>query len=231
MRQGNDDAIFRATGLGAGTVKLSKVSWFIPRVQVNDQERLRLMKTIEAKSTVEAGFRVHMCDTVTVPRSTTWSWKMTTRTSPECPRWVIVAFQTNRLSQQDKNAAVFDHCNAEDVWVELNGQAYPALKRNTDFGRQQIALIYNAIGEFLPNYYGIIYGHPNISPVDFRDLYPLHVINISKQPERVKYGVMDMTLKGKFRTAVEANTQAFALIISDRILTFQSDGSKMNVTI
>ena len=40
---------------------------------------------------------------------------------------------------------------------------------------------------------------------------------------------MDMNIRGAFRTAVAANTQIYALVISDRVLNFQSDGSKMNV--
>ena len=75
-----------------------------------------------------------------------------------------------------------------------------------------------------------MYAQPSISPIDFTTLYPLHVIDITKQPERIKYGVMDMNLRATFKEAVPAKTQAYALVISDRILTFQSDGSKMNVT-
>ena len=90
--------------------------------------------------------------------------------------------------------------------------------------------MYNAIPDFLSNYYGV-HSQSSISPIDFISLFPLFVIDVSKQPERIKYGVMDMNLRATFRTAVPASTQAYALVISDRILTFKSDGSKMNVTI
>jgi len=196
----------------------------------NDQERLSLMKTIEAKSEISVGFRAHYCDTITVPTSTTFSWRLTVRTSPESPRWVIVGFQTDKANDQSKNAAIFDHCNAQNVWIELNGNPYPSLQYNSDFGKHQIAPVYNAIPEFLSNYYGV-HSQSSISPIDFISLFPLFVIDVSKQPERIKYGVMDMNLRATFRTAVPASTQAYALVISDRILTFKSDGSKMNVTI
>ena len=151
------------------------------------------------------------------------------RTSPECPRWVIVAFQTNRSDQQDKNSVTFDHCNAQEVWIELNGDAYPSMQYHTDFTKMQMAGIYNAIADFIPNYYGFMNGQPTISQLNFKTLYPLHVINLTKQPEGIKRGVMDMNLRAKFRQNVPANTQAFVLVISDRILTFASDGNKMNV--
>ena len=229
VRQGDNDAIFRAV-TDVGKVKLTKISWVMPRVLPNDQERLSLMKTIEAKSEISVGFRAHYCDTITVPASTTFSWRLTVRTSPESPRWVIVGFQNAKSSDQTKNPATFDHCNAQNVWIELNGNPYPSLQHNSDFGKHQIAAVYNAIPEFLSNYYGV-HSQSSISPMDFMSLFPLFVIDVSKQPERIKYGVMDMNLRATFRAAVTAGTQAYALVISDRILTFKSDGSKMNVTI
>ena len=231
VRQGDDEVIFRKDDAAAGKVVLSNISWHMPRVLPNDQERLQLLRVIETKTPISVGFRVHQCDTISVNESTTFSWRLSVRTSPECPRWVVVGFQTDKAGSQEKNPAIFDNCKAKNVWIELNGNAYPSLSHNTDFDKQQIATIYNAISEFLPEYYGITGKQSDISPIDFKELYPLFVINISKQPERTKYGVMDMNLKANFREAVKANTQAFTLVISDRILNFQSDGSKMNVVL
>ena len=231
VRQGDNDAIFKDGGVDAGKVVLSKISWHMPRVFPNDVEKFKLMKTIEAKTALSVGFRMYQCDTISVNQSTTFSWSLSAKTSPECPRWVYVAFQTDKAAQQDKNPAIFDHCNAEDVWLELNGIPYPSLRNNTDFAKMRFAALYNSIASFLPNYYGITSGQQsNISPVDFASLYPLHIIDLTKQPERIKHGVMNMTLRGLFREAVKAKTQAYIVIASDRILTFQSDGNKMNVT-
>ena len=231
VRQGNNEAIFRDAAIAPGKIVISRISWFMPRVLPNDEERFSLMKMIEAKSKITVGFRMHQCDTITVNKSTTFSWRLSVRTSPECPRWVIVGFQSDKAGDQVKNPATFDHCNAKNVWIELNGNPYPSLQYNTNFEKQQIATVYNAISEFLPNYYGMTNAQTNISPIDYKDLYPLHVIDLSKQPERTKYGVMDMNLKAIFSKEVPDNTQAYSLVISDRILNFQSDGSKMNVTL
>ena len=231
VRQGNDEAIFRANAAAPGKIVISKIAWHMPRVLPADEEKYKLMKTIEAKPALTVGFRMHQCDTISVNQGTTFSWSLSAKTSPECPRWIYVGFQTAKAGDQEKNPALFDNCNAEDVWVELNGIPYPSLRNNTDFPKMKFSALYNAIAEFLPNYYGITTGQQsNISPIDFASLYPLHVIDLTKQPERIKNGVMNMTLRAIFRAAVPANTQAYVVIASDRILTFKSDGSKMNVT-
>ena len=69
----------------------------------------------------------------------------------------------------------------------------------------------------------------NITPSDFKDLFPIMVFDVSKQSERLKSSVVDIQIKATFNAAVAADTEAFAVVISDRLLNFQSDGQKMCV--
>ena len=55
------------------------------------------------------------------------------------------------------------------------------------------------------------------------------MFDVSKQSERLAEGVVDLTVKMEFSENVPADTQAYALVISDRMLQFKSDGSKMSV--
>ena len=57
----------------------------------------------------------------------------------------------------------------------------------------------------------------------------LMVFDVSKQSERMKSSVVDIQIKVIFNAAVAANTQAYAVLISDKLLKFQSDGQKMSV--
>ena len=69
----------------------------------------------------------------------------------------------------------------------------------------------------------------NISPVDYKTLYPLFVFDVTKQSEKLKTSVVDLQIRAFFDAAVPAGTQAYAVVISDKLLTFQSDGNKMSV--
>ena len=71
--------------------------------------------------------------------------------------------------------------------------------------------------------------NPNISPADYKILYPLFLFDVSKQSERLKYSVTDIQIKAYFYNNVDANTEAHAVIISDRLINFKSDGNKMSV--
>ena len=47
--------------------------------------------------------------------------------------------------------------------------------------------------------------------------------------KKLKYSTTDIQIKMHFSANVEANTQAYAVIISDRLNNFQSDGNKFSV--
>ena len=111
VRKADDDAIYRNADAGAGKVNLSKISWFMPHIIPSDSERMQLYKTIESKILVPVSYRARQCDIITVPKSTTFSWRLSVKTNSEKPRYIIVAFQTGRDGSQEANPSIFDHCD------------------------------------------------------------------------------------------------------------------------
>jgi hypothetical protein len=69
----------------------------------------------------------------------------------------------------------------------------------------------------------------NISPVEYCSLYPLFAFDVSKQEEKLKLSSVDIKIEATFDDNVPAGTEAYALIISDKICRFKSDGTKLNV--
>ena len=62
-------------------------------------------------------------------------------------------------------------------------------------------------------------------------MYPLFMFDVSKQSERLKTGIVDVTVNVELTQNVPVNTQAYKVVICDRILKFQGDGSRMNVIV
>ena len=101
----------------------------------------------------------------------------------------------------------------------------------TDFVKEQYVGVYKSFYDFAGRYYGIdnLFAGSKVNPVAYRALYPIHVFDVSKQSERMTEGVVEHTVKMEFSANVPANIQTYALVISDRMLKFKSDGSKMSV--
>ena len=69
----------------------------------------------------------------------------------------------------------------------------------------------------------------NITLSDYKTLYSHFTFDVSKQKENLKSSVADIQIKANFTENDPANTIVFALVISDKMLSFQSDGNKMSV--
>ena len=82
VRKSDDDAIFRLTAAGAGKITLSKVSWYVPHVRPADGPKLQLYEMIEKKVKAPVGF-MRQCESISVPQSKSFSWRLTVKSSPE----------------------------------------------------------------------------------------------------------------------------------------------------
>ncbi|XP_065654943.1 uncharacterized protein LOC136081546 [Hydra vulgaris] len=192
VRKGDSEAIFKNALAAAGKVNLDKISLFMPHVIPSDLERVNLYKSIESKVTLPVTFCARQCDTITVPQSTTFSWRLSVKTSPEKPRYIIVGFQTNKDGNQEVNSSIFDHCDLKNINIML---------------MQLLTITYH------------------FQIINFQELIEMHL----RQPEKLKSSVVDLKIKATFNAAVPADTEAFAVVISDKFLHFQSDGNKLNV--
>ena len=71
-----NDAIFRTEATGAGKVKLTKISWMMPKVQPNYEMKYKLYMNIESKDVLDVGFRMRQCSVIQTPQTTSLSWRL-----------------------------------------------------------------------------------------------------------------------------------------------------------
>ena len=229
-RTNDNDAIFRANALSNCIVNLEKIRWFMPHVIPSDAYRLQLDKIIEKKEKIPVGYRMLQCDSTQVPaNNTTFTWRLGVKSSPDIPRFIIVGFQTNKNNQQTQNPAIFNHLNVRNIYVTLNAKRYPDTDYDNDFTKNQYSRIYGDVASFRKKFYNMdeLISNCGINPPDYKNLFPLYVFDVTKQSEKLKTSVSDIHIKASFNRDVNANTIAYAVIISDRLFHFVSDGSKI----
>ena len=238
-RNDDNDAIYRGANaaggglLAVGKIELKKISWFMPHVTPADKYKMELYKIIERKEKIPVGYRMIQCDSASIPeRSTNFSWRLSVKSSPEVPRFIIVGFQTgNKSNNQQQNPSIFDNVNVSNIYAMLNSTRYPTADYNITFSAQKISRVYGDAAEFRSKFFNMdeLISNPNITPSDYRTLYPLFLFDVSKQSEKLKYSTTDIQIKMHFSLALAAVTQVYAVIISDRLINFQSDGNKFSV--
>ena len=68
-----------------------------------------------------------------------------------------------------------------------------------------------------------------VDAITYKSLFPIIMFDVSKQSEKLKSAVTDITLDIQFSATPTANSVAHAVMISDRKLRFKSNGDHMNV--
>ena len=234
-RTSDDNAIFRANGVDVGKVDIKRIRWFMPHVIPSDAYRLQLDKIIEKKEKIPVGYRMLQCDNTSIT-GTNFTWRLGVKSSPDIPRFIIVGFQIERNNNQEQNPARFDNCDIGNIYVTLNAKRYPDTDYDINFNDNRFCRIYGDSSTFRKKFYNMdeLVSNHNINPVDYKNLYPIFVFDVTKQSEKLKTAVSDIHVKMRFNTnpALDRdnnprNVMAYAVIISDRLFHFVSDGSKI----
>ena len=214
-----------------GVVTITKISWFMPHVTPADKDKMELYKIIERKEKIPVGYRMIQCDSASVPESTSFSWRLSVKSSPEVPRFIIVGFQTDKIGNQKTNPSLFDYVNVSNIYVTLNSTRYPTVDHNIDFDRNIFSRVYGDAADFRCKFFNMdeLVSNPNFTSLEYKTLYPLFLFDVSKQSEKLKYSTTDIQVKMQFSANPPPNTQVYGVIISDRLINFQSDGNKFSV--
>ena len=236
-RNNDNDAIYRNNNDTAGAamvdgrVILTEISWFMPHVTPADQYKMELYKIIERKEKIPVGYRMLQCDSASVPQAKNFSWRLSVKSSPEVPRFIIIGFQTDKINDQEQNPSIFDNVDIINIYAMLNSTRYPTVDYNIDFAKNMFSRVYGDAAEFRSKFFNMdeLISNPNFTPLEYRLMYPLFLFDVSKQSEKLKYSTTDIQIKMDFKDNAPANTQVYGVIISDRLINFQSDGNKFSV--
>ncbi|XP_051168533.1 uncharacterized protein LOC127286217 [Leptopilina boulardi] len=223
-RARNDTNAIIQTGQGADEefkIFINKLEWMIPYILPADNNKIKLLKFIEKDPLISISFRSwEMYEYPLVPTSSKVLWQIKTSTQLEKPRYVIVGFQTARKDKRKKYAFHFDHCNITNVKLFLNSQYYPYGNLNLNFDQNQYALLYEMYANFQTSYYGKD-AKPILTKNIFKQLFPLIVIDCSKQNEFLKQASVDVRLEFESGYNMPAETTAYCPIIHDRVVQYK----------
>ena len=242
FRKGDDTAIHRGVnalimGGANAKVQLNKVKWCMPHVKPSLEIYNGLTEKIGKGENVKIGFKSRKVDEKIVD-SANLSWRVAVTSGNETPRFLILGFQTGNKNIQrgannkTGNPSVFDNCNVEYIQVKMLGRLYPSQAEILNFPANQYSKAYNNVAKFRELFDGTpeLFSHFSINPIDFRELYPLFVFDVSNQIPKTVSSVVEVVFNVHFRAA-PANTTAYALTISDKIFDLKGDGSKMRTYI
>ena len=215
----DNQAIYHANGVADGKINLTEIRWRVPHIKPDTVQLMELRRIIENKQTIPVAFPVRTSDSISVPQTQNFTWRLSVTSGIEKPRWIIIGFQTGKTDNQEQNPAVFDHLNIISANVTLNTEKYPLHDFVTNFARNDYSELYEKFDDFKKEYYGFnsLVGGTQVNYPAFKSLFPIIVFDVRRQSERIQSGVIDLQVQVTFANAAPANTLAYSVMISDRL--------------
>ena len=130
-----------------------------------------------------------------------FTWRLSVKTAPEKPIFIIVGFQTAKDGDQTKNPSTFDHVNLKrNAYVMLNSDRYPAVDFNLSFANQKLCRVYGDAALFGVKFFGMdeLITQSNISSNDYKTLYPLFTLEVSIAERKTQILCFWYSNNGKF---------------------------------
>ena len=224
LRSRNDLNCWTYTSDQSTKIKLHKIQWWMPHINLDDWHKLQLLEILKKSVPITISFRTwDLYELSIIPTTTKHSWMIKTSTQLEKPRFIILAFQTGRKNNFLTDGSVFDNSNISDVKVYLNSEIYPYENLNIDFrvkDKKSTSLLYYNYCRFKSSYYNDELYLPLLNYTDFIANYPIHVIDCSKQTESIKNGVVDIRIEFQANEIVKDSTSAYCLILHDKLMQY-----------
>lgn len=201
---------------------VNKIHWKVPHISLNDNAKLSMLKTISRNDTLSLPFRSwDLYELPVIPQTTRHTWSVKTTSQVNKPRYVFVAFQTNRNNIINRDSAVFDHCNISNLKLYLNNERYPYDDLNLNFDEGHFSELFNLFQNVQQTYYnGTSIINPMIVNLNAFQLRPLFAFDCTRSDESIKTGMVDVRIEIEASQNIPANTTAFCLIVHDNLVEY-----------
>lgn len=222
IRSRNDTNCFTGTH-DACTITIGKIMWRIPHIKVDDYTQLKMLKQIESNESIPLAYRSwDYYEYPALPQSTRHVWAVKTTSHLTRPRYVLLAFQTNRNFQITANNIAFDHLSLTDARLYLNSECYPQESIQTNFTDTRGVIAYNMYIRFKETYYHCGSGRPSNPIMTYAEWMasPIFVFDCSRQNESLKNSAVDVKFEFETSQNVPAHTAAYCIIIHDNIVQY-----------
>ena len=141
------------------------------------------------------------------------------------PNWIIVGFMANQMFEnQIHDNSEFDQLPINFCVCKMGSENFPENGITCNYSRDNYCEAYYEIENFFKNYTETNLLKPLIDLKMFKSKYNFYVFDLRKQKEKI--AAQPIWLNFKFDAAVADDYAAFALDLSDQLVSVSSDGQR-----
>lgn len=203
-----------------GELTITNVELKVKHVFLNDVLKLNLLSQINSDKPILIPYRqweLHELPALTTGGTTKEIWSVKTCTNVESPRYVIVAFQTDKKDKKTQDVTLFDNIDISNIKLSLNSEYYPYEDMKLNFTSKKYSEAYYMYTQFSK-----LFASNNKPILDFAAFTDraLFIIDCSKRNDSIKSSTVDIKLEIESRTSFPQNTKAYCIIIHDRVMEY-----------
>lgn len=197
-------------------IDLREVILKMPHVKFNLEHTTRVRSEIAKNCKYELRYRRWFYNNIVPASGTDFTWDIPV--SYAKTKYLLIAFQTNKLNNKVADVSLFDLCDLENCQVLLNNNVYyPHERLNLNTREHRCGILYFMYKRFKGSYY--TKDDETLQPLltyeEFLTNNPMIAIDCSYQPNILKESLINLKIFFNWRTPLPANTLIHCVTIID----------------
>ena len=233
VRASDSCCIVRSNPAVKGKLKINRMVLNAPIVDPSTVMTLHALKGLKDPKPYLFSFRRRSGMMVPIsPKQHSFSIVLSTSSMVERPQVVFFGFQKDMDETQLKNPALFWHSNLETSTISVNNVSFPANPIPANWAENDYGFYYLMQMHARENYLQ----HPStfsegnmINPGNMKSLYPIFVIDISKQDFTIGAKTVTTKLNLRFKEETDDNLILHIAYYSERTLELFTNGERLNI--
>ena len=234
MTRNSDNAVLnKGNAINNAKNKINAIEWYVPHYTPSMQQQSILSEQIINKTPTQYQYPERFVFMKEVNTQNFWTFELGTQEGINIPTWVFVAFQQNdRQHDQNLNNDTFVRLPVISAQVVIGTERYP-----------DSAILLNYDHDDYPQGYGLIKEafkaltkddivQPYISQDDFRSSNEGNNIGYNIYAFDIRYqknfeNAQPVKVEFKFSENIPAGIYAYALVLTNKLISISSDGQRM----
>lgn len=230
QRRDNADSVYKtavqasnADTVGDGHVVIKALKWKIPYIYLNNEARLEIDEYLTTKPRIWYKFYTKQVEEFIVSQNRILDRQVINVSDSQKIVGIAVCFQTGRNNSQKANASLFDDVDFYDGDISINNVTYPGFTLDCNSKNGNYMINYERFVKFRKLFTN---GHPEITPIDFRQAYPIYCFDTSHQEQRINGSSVAVKLHMRFNSNIPANTTCYIIIFKETKFSVTTTGDR-----
>ena len=228
-RNNNNNVIHRIAARANGKVVIKDIAWYVEKFTPSLDNQQLIASQILTETPTELYYEERSVHRRKITNNGLWTFELGIESGKNIPSWVIVGFmQDAKFDSQVHDNSVFDWLPISQAVCRLGSDRYPTDYINLDYSRNNFHEAYYQIENFFLKHSEDRILKPFIGINSFRRYYNFYVFDLTNQKDHIS--AQPISVDFKFYNVAGTNVRdytAFALVLTNRLVSISSDGKRM----